>query len=57
MDIDLQPIEKLFHYLNLVKTGLAFIEIIYTFGRYYRERYEFIVDFNIVMAVDFHKLY
>jgi hypothetical protein len=33
------------------------VNVLYTFGRYYQEKYEFIADFNIVLARDFQQLY
>lgn len=31
--------------------------MLYIFGRYYQQKYEFFVDFNIILARDFGELY
>ena len=49
--------EQMFQMFNLLKRGTSFVEILYTFGRYYLQEYTFIVDFNILMARDINSLY
>lgn len=33
------------------------MDILYTFGRYFRNHHLFIIDFNLVIAADFAHLY
>lgn len=49
--------ETLYHTINLLNQGLSFVDILYTFGRYYLKTHEFIVDFNIVQARHLGHLY
>lgn len=40
-----------------MKRGISFSDVFYTFGRYYRERYPFAIDLNIVVGKDIQKNY
>jgi hypothetical protein len=33
------------------------VDVLYTFGRYYLNKYQFTVDFNVILAKDFQQLY
>ena len=48
---------KLYRIINLLKIGVAFVDVLYVFGRYFQDKYEFIIDFNIIIADDFAGLY
>jgi hypothetical protein len=40
-----------------LRQGLAVVDMLYIFGRYYQHKYGFFVDFNIILARDFEELY
>lgn len=54
---DIQPELKAFTIINILNRALSFIDILYTFGRYYVTNYPFIIDFNINMGIDVAKTY
>jgi hypothetical protein len=41
----------------MLKLGLSFIDVIYTFGRYFQRDFGFAADFNITLAIDFTRIY
>jgi hypothetical protein len=43
--------------MNLINLGASFTDCIYIIGRYYADKYKFIIDFNIVLATDLGNLY
>ena len=47
---------RLFKLINQIKMVGTFSQIIYTFGRYY-PHYQFIIDFDIIIAKDVRTLY
>lgn len=49
--------QKIYQYLNLLSRGGNLSDFLYTFGRYYHEKYEFAIDFNILLGKDFNKIY
>ena len=53
----MEPMNKLYRILNLLKSGVSFVDVLYVFGRYFQDEYQFIIDFNIIIADDFANLY
>lgn len=43
--------------LNLLNCGLQYHNSIFTFGRYFSEKEWFLIDFNIVLCIDFKEIY
>lgn len=41
----------------MLNCGLRFHTSIFTFGRYFSEKEWFLIDFNIVLCIDFKELY
>lgn len=54
---DLDGSLKAFSITNMILRALSFVDILYTFGRYYTQQYPFFIDFNILMGIDIHVLY
>jgi len=55
--IQTQNEDKVYQLLNLINLGTSFTHLIYIMGRYYAEKYKFIIDFNITLAIDIKNLY
>jgi hypothetical protein len=43
--------------MNLIHLGTSFADIIYTFGRYYMDKFTCAIDFNIVLGADLQSIY
>jgi hypothetical protein len=41
----------------LLRDGVQFVDILFIFGRYYPNVYDFVADFNLVVAKDVRKMY
>ena len=48
---------RVYQLLNVINIATSFSDIIYTFGRYYMEKFTFIIDFNIILGADLQSLY
>lgn len=42
---------------NIISAASTFHQVIYIFGRYFVNKYVFIIDFNIILAKDIAKIY
>lgn len=40
-----------------MKRALDFVEVLYTFGRYYNKEHTFIVEYNVMLAMDVRNVY
>jgi hypothetical protein len=47
----------MYQLLNLINLGTSFVDIIYTFGRYYMNNFACAIDFNIILGADLQGLY
>jgi hypothetical protein len=50
-------VNEAYRNLNLLESGLGFVHELYTLGRYYVKKHEWIVDFVKGLAMDFCKIY
>lgn len=48
---------RTYQLLNLITLATSFSEIIYTFGRYYLDRFTCSIDFNIILGADLQFVY
>mgnify|MGYP003692101027 CR=1 FL=1 len=47
-----ERVDWIYYLLNLLTRGLSFVDVLFTFGRYYADKYPFFVDFNVILGVD-----
>jgi hypothetical protein len=50
-------LNNIFLFINLINQVAVFSHHIFTFGRYYKSAFPFIIDFNILLAIDIRKIY
>ena len=43
--------------LNIITLASSFSDVIYTFGRYYMDKFACAIDFNIILGADLQGLY
>lgn len=51
------PLIQLYQIVNLIKSGLSFTKELKHLIRYYEQKYGFIYDLNMALALDFKQLY
>ena len=48
---------RVYQLLNIISLATSFCDVIYTFGRYYLNKFGWEIDFNIVLGADLNGLY